>query len=218
MSWELRRRGVDAGEASDAVGDGGACGVVAKDEEDGVVPGDGADDLVPVLVIDGDGEGLGAADEGVYDEEAVDAVGIEEEVGEEPEEIGCGVGGVYGYGVDGGSLVILCLDEPQLSDIAGEGALCDVDAVARQEGSQSLLGLYALVLDESEDEGLALGLSGQGGVTPCSKGSLRGGCHGNRGLAVYQRGLACASSTVVTLSARAAGVNGLAMNPASKLP
>ena len=43
--------------------------LVGADDEDGVVAGDGADDLGPVFIVDAGGDGLGASGGGDEDEE-----------------------------------------------------------------------------------------------------------------------------------------------------
>ena len=43
------------------------------------VASDGADDFLPLLVVDGDSDGLGAAGDGLQDEEVADAVGADVE-------------------------------------------------------------------------------------------------------------------------------------------
>ena len=43
--------------------------VVGGDEQHGVVAGEGADDVGPVLVVDGHGDGVGVAGRGLQDEQ-----------------------------------------------------------------------------------------------------------------------------------------------------
>ena len=60
------------------VGDAPAVG---RDDQDGVVAGDGADDVGPVLVVDGDGDRVGVAGRGFQDEQVVGLADVGEEVG-----------------------------------------------------------------------------------------------------------------------------------------
>ena len=109
--------------------------VVGADDEDGVVAGDGADDLGPVFVVDAGRYGLGAAGGGDEDEEVQGEAGLEAEVAEHLGDAGHVVFRFAGgRGVAGGAL-----DEAQLAGVAGEGGLGDVDAAGSEFEAQIVL-------------------------------------------------------------------------------
>lgn len=132
----------------------------AEDDEDGVIAGDGAEDLVPFLAVESDGQGLSATGEGMDDDEVVDAFGGEEEGGCEALEAGGLVGGVGGHVVGGVAVGSGLFDEAEGADVAGEGALADVEALVCEEVAELVLGPDGVVPDELEDGGVAAGPGG----------------------------------------------------------
>jgi hypothetical protein len=156
--------GSEAGEPLKALADGGEVTGISKDDEDGVVAGEGADDLRPLFPVEGDGDGLCAAGERFYQEEVPDAIGAEIEGREEAGEGWRRVGDVGGYRVGGAALIVGDLDEPQFTDIAGEGRLGDLDAAASEELPKDFLRGHAIVADEVEDLGVPLGLQHRSGA------------------------------------------------------
>jgi hypothetical protein len=164
-----------AGEVAEALDDGGEVFPVAEDEEDGVVAGDGAEDLVPLLVVDADGEGLCAAGEGAEDEKIVDALGIDEEGGHEAGEGRCGVDDVGRDGVGVDAVGVGGLDEAELLDVTGEGALSDVEAAGQEEFTESLLGGDAVAADQVEDGHLPLELGAHEGKVGFAVAGRKGG-------------------------------------------
>src|SRR6516164_8991531 len=62
-----------AGDVAEPAREAFARGGGAADDEDGVVAGDGAEDLGPLLGVEGDADGLRAAGEGVEHDELADA-------------------------------------------------------------------------------------------------------------------------------------------------
>src|SRR5688572_20350549 len=80
--------GLYPGELFESMRDGREVLGAAQHDEDGIVAGDGADDLGPFLPVDGGGDGLGAAREGFHHQEVTDPVGSQVERGEETEEGG----------------------------------------------------------------------------------------------------------------------------------
>jgi hypothetical protein len=156
--------GSEAGEPLKAFADGGEVIGIPKDDEDGVVAGEGADDLRPLFPVEGDGDGLCAAGERFYQEEVTDAIGAEIEGGEEAGEGWRRVGDVGGDRVGGAALIVGDLDEPQFTDIAGEGRLGDLDAAVSEEFPKDFLRGHAIVADEVEDLGVPLGLQHRSGL------------------------------------------------------
>src|SRR5690606_2596166 len=73
----------EAGQLFQLLLDGFQAAGVAEDDEDGVVAGDGAEDLGPLLPVEGLGDGLCAAGEGLDEEEVADAFRADEERGEQ---------------------------------------------------------------------------------------------------------------------------------------
>src|SRR5690606_25058474 len=137
-----------AGALLEAFLDGGQVAGVAEDDEDGVVAGEGAEDLGPFLPVDGLGDGLSAADHGLDDEEVAGAFGAEEEGGQETCERRGGVPGLGRQGVVGAALGVVDLDEAELSDVARQGGLCDVEAARLEQLAQLLLTADAVSLNE----------------------------------------------------------------------
>src|SRR5690348_3316626 len=72
-----------AGELEKPSGEGEASLGRAGDDEDGIVAGNGAEDLLELLLIDGFGDGLGAASYRMKDDELPDPVDAREELRQE---------------------------------------------------------------------------------------------------------------------------------------
>jgi hypothetical protein len=161
---KLRKRAMcsssvsEAGETLKALADGREVAGFAEDDEDGIVAGEGADDLGPFLPIEGDGDGLGAAGQGLEEEQVADAIGAEIERGEEPREGGGRIGDVGGDHVGGSTLVVGHLDEAELADIPGKSGLGDLEAACGEELPEDLLAGHAVLADDVEDFGMPLGL------------------------------------------------------------
>jgi hypothetical protein len=88
--------GSEAGEPLKALADGGEVTGISKDDEDGVVAGEGADDLRPLFPVEGDGDGLCAAGERFDEEEVAYAIRPEVEGWKEASERRCRIGDVAG--------------------------------------------------------------------------------------------------------------------------
>jgi hypothetical protein len=121
--------GLDSG--AEAFGGAG----VGADEEDGVVAGDGADDFVPLLLVDGGGDGLRAAHSGEDDEEVLGLADFEAEVFEDVLDAGEVVFFVdVGQGIAAGTF-----HELELVDVAGERGLRGVDAFSCELAAEVVL-------------------------------------------------------------------------------
>src|SRR5882757_7557812 len=111
--------------------------LIGADDEDGVVSGDGADDLGPVLVVDTGGDGLRAAGAGDEHEQVGSLADLEAEAREHIADAGQVVllGDSGGWqGVAGGAF-----GELELMDVAGERRLCDVESTLRESAAQVVL-------------------------------------------------------------------------------
>jgi hypothetical protein len=141
----------------DSSAEGGGLGYVGADDEDGVVSGDGADDLGPALVVDAGGYGGGSSGAGDEDDEVESLFGFEGEVLKDVLD----VEGVYGYGglLLGEAISARPFGEVELAHVAREGGLRDVEAAAGELEAEFILAGDA-GSDEVADGGLSFGLHG----------------------------------------------------------
>lgn len=123
------RSGLAAGDILDAANERGAVPGLAYYYEDGVVASHGPDDFRPPLEVDGLGDGLGAAGEGLDDDDVPDAIGALKQMGQEALEGGRDIVSLTGGGVVAFALSVGNFDEAQLAQITREGRLCDLEAL-----------------------------------------------------------------------------------------
>jgi hypothetical protein len=143
----------------DAALDVGHAVGVPDDDEDGVVAGDGAEDLRPLFPVEGFGDGLGAAGEGSDDEEVAGAFGGDEESGKEPVEGRRVVPGFWWQGVEVAAFCVGHLEEAEFAEVPGEGGLADVEAADSEEFAELLLAGHPVALDDFADGGVAHSLA-----------------------------------------------------------
>jgi hypothetical protein len=111
----------------DSLLDGGQLLVLAQDDEDGVIAGEGPEDFGPFFPVEGLGDGLSATGEGADDEQIAGALGADEERGQQSFEGRCAVPGLGRQGVVVTALGIRHLDEAELADVARESGLSDIE-------------------------------------------------------------------------------------------
>lgn len=141
-------------EGLDAGFEGFGAAVVGADDEDGVVAGEGADDFGPLFVVEGGGDGLGAADGGEDDEEVLGLANLEAEVLKDVADFGQ----LFGFFVDRGEFVAGgAFEELELADVARERGLGDVDAAGGELAAEVVLVI---------DSGRAVGGGGLGQEVP----------------------------------------------------
>src|SRR5690348_16591178 len=147
-----------SGELLNAGLDGPAGALAFRDDENGVVPRDGADDLRPPGAVDGHGQGLRGARRGFQYEQWPDTVDGDEHGGEELLQVRPRGGADFvGGRVVGRAIGRRHLGEPQLPDVPGEGRLRDVEPLRGQELAQLLLAAHGIAADHLENGGVALG-------------------------------------------------------------
>jgi hypothetical protein len=110
---------------------------VRADDEDGVVAGDGADDLRPVFIVYRCGDRLGRAGGGDEDEQVGGLTGLEAEAAQDLADAGAFV--VGGVGDGGQGVAVGALGEIELVNVARERGLGDVKATGGEFAAQFVL-------------------------------------------------------------------------------
>src|SRR5690606_28088351 len=116
------------------------------------------EDFGPLLPVDGFGDGLGATDHGLDDEEVAGALGAEVEGGQKAGECGSVVPRFRRQRVVCAALRVMDLDEAQLADVAGEGRLRDIEAARLEELAKLFLASDPVSLDQLTDRCVPLRL------------------------------------------------------------
>lgn len=135
-----------------------AIGLTPYDDQDRVIPSDGAEDFRPFLHIDGFRDSLGCAGQGLHDDEVTNALGVEQEVRKQAIERG---GFLLTFA--GGRVVAIAFrvgdfGDAQFSQVAGEGGLGDPEALSPEQAAQFFLAMHAPGTDEFEYGGLSFSL------------------------------------------------------------
>src|SRR6185503_113620 len=129
--------------------------VAARNDEDRVVAGDRTHDFRQPRAVDGHGERLRLPGAGPDDDQLLDSIDRPEELGGsvlERTEGGFGICGVSARPLIG--TVAGALDQAEVADVAGDGRLRRLEAVAVQQAPQLLLAMQRLVVDQLEDDAL----------------------------------------------------------------
>jgi hypothetical protein len=128
--------------------DGRELSVLAQDEENGVIAGEGTENLGPFLPIEGLCHGLGAAGKGFDDEQVAGAFGADEKSREEALERWRAVPAFGGRGVVVAALRIRDLDEAEFADVARESGLGHIEAAPAEQFTEVFLAGDAIGLNE----------------------------------------------------------------------
>src|ERR1017187_1561220 len=128
-------------------------GVVLGDDQDRVVPGDGADHLRPLLVIQRDGHGIGVPGRGLEDHLVLRAQHVAQEFGGQQGERRTGVLRRHLF------VAFPRLDEAQVADVARQRHLRGGNALALQLPREFFLGGDVLAADQLQNLALTIAFS-----------------------------------------------------------
>src|SRR2546428_6671453 len=130
----------EAGKFLESGLDGTPGAFAATDDEDGVVPRDGADDLLPARPVDRKTQRLRAASRRLDDEQGPHAVHGDEHRGEELLQAGTDAGALEGRRVMRASVGGGDLGEAEITDIPGQRRLGDGEAFRFERSEERRVG------------------------------------------------------------------------------
>ena len=150
------------GQVEEAAREGVAAHGVATDHEEGVIPGDGAEDVPQVGLVEGAGEELRRARWGAEHDEVGAGLGADEELGAQagqavaPGRALAGrddrpVAALTRDGVDQCSVGAADLDGVELDEVAAQGGLGDPDPVVAEQVGELGLRTHRVGGDELDD-------------------------------------------------------------------
>ena len=161
------------GQVEEPLGEGVAARGVAADDEQGVVAGDGAEDVAEVGLVEGTGEELRGTGRRTEHDEVGAGLGADEQLGAQagqPVAAGRGLAGrgdaavtaLPRHGVDEGAVGVAHLDRVELDEVAAQRGLGDADAVVAEEVGELGLGAHRVGRHDVDDP-LVAGALGQRG-------------------------------------------------------